>query len=265
MKKDIRVLIIEDDPYALDLMSLLLTRDWRTRVIAEVASKQAFAQYIDGEEPKLDVAILDTEMPGAPDLPSELAAMTRQLPTSPAILYTCTRPCSAPLERMLSGRCGGYVLKQELRYALASAVSSVAAGYCVITPGVQALAGGASFPQGTRVLDGRRQWSIFTPREREVLRLAIIFNLAVRDMADELVLSSGWVSELVSEIYKKLGVRDILSGDAPLEDFFSDETVLAHCRKISRRAESGRKKSRKAPWMSTLAFHLLTMPEIEII
>jgi DNA-binding NarL/FixJ family response regulator len=265
MKKDIRVLIIEDDPYALDLMSLLLTRDWRTRVIAELDSKEAFADYIRTEDPKLDVVILDTEMPGAPNLPSELAAMTQRLSASPAILYTCTRPCSIPLEQTLSVGYGGYVLKQELRYALASAVASIKDGHCVITPGVKALAGDAPFPPGTRVLDGRRQWSIFTPREREVLRLAIIFNLAVRDMADELVLSSGWVSEIVSEIYKKLGVRDILSGEAPLEDFFTDETVLAHCRQITARAKPGNRKSRKAPWMSTLAFHLLTMPEIEIL
>lgn len=106
---------------------------------------------------------------------------------------------------------------------------------------------------------------VFTPREREVLRLAIIFNLAVRDMADELVLSSGWVSEIVSEIYKKLGVRDILSGEAPLEDFFTDETVLAHCRQITARDKPDKRKSCKAPWMSTLVFHLLTMPEIEIL
>ena len=39
MPKDIRVLIVEDDPYARDMMSLGLTRDWRTRVVGEVPNK----------------------------------------------------------------------------------------------------------------------------------------------------------------------------------------------------------------------------------
>ena len=39
MAKDIQVLIIEDDPYARDLMTLLLTRDWRTHVIGEIANQ----------------------------------------------------------------------------------------------------------------------------------------------------------------------------------------------------------------------------------
>ena len=41
MAKDIQVLIIEDDPYARDLMTLLLTRDWRTHVIGEIADLAA--------------------------------------------------------------------------------------------------------------------------------------------------------------------------------------------------------------------------------
>ena len=91
MYKDIRVLIVEDDPYARDLMSLLLTRDWRTRVVGEVDSKSALKDFISQPGQNIDLVILDTEIPGEPELPFELADITRNLPSPPVILYTATR------------------------------------------------------------------------------------------------------------------------------------------------------------------------------
>jgi hypothetical protein len=79
-----------------------------------------------------------------------------------------------------------------------------------------------------------------------------------------LVLGSGWVSEIVSTIYRKLGVREILTGEVPLDMYFTNEVVLEHCKDITKRAVSdpSGERLRKAPWMSTLAFHLLTLPEV---
>ncbi len=264
MPKDIRVLIIEDDPFARDLMALLLTRDWRTRVIGEVSDAVELDEFLSSGDAKIDVVILDTEIPGAPELPFELAALTQAMPAPPGLLFTATQPQVRPADQLVMQGSGGYVLKSELLYALASAVSLVKAGHCVITPGIQNVLKHKSFPGETHVLDGRKRWAVFTPREQEIIRLAMIFNLAIRDMADELVLSPGWVSEIVSTIYMKLGLREILTGDVPLEEFFSDEIVLAHCREIARRGKSS-EKLRKAPWMSTLAFHLLTLPEIKVL
>ena len=67
-----------------------------------------------------------------------------------------------------------------------------------------------------------------------------------------------------SGVYKKLGLREILTGEIPLDMYFTDEAVLAHIQQIVRRPKTDQpgEKMRKAPWMSTLAFHMLTMPEI---
>jgi DNA-binding NarL/FixJ family response regulator len=267
MYKDIRVLIVEDDPYARDLMSLLLTRDWRTRVVGEVDSKSALEEFLSQPGQNIDLVILDTEIPGEPELPFELADITRNLSSSPVILYTATRADAEVLFRLSQIGFGGYLLKGELLYAMASAVAEAYAGNCVITPGVQQIASRQMLPDRTLVLDGRKLVTDFTPRENELIRLGIIFNLAIRDMADELVLSPGWVSEITSTIYRKLGVREILSGDEPLESFFDDEAVLARCKAISKRTKAKQAKGqlRKAPWMATLAFHLLTVPKEELL
>ena len=52
-----------------------------------------------------------------------------------------------------------------------------------------------------------------------------------------------------------------------LDDYMDDEIVLEHYEKILGRATRNIKNGglRKAPWMSTLAFHLLTIPLIEEI
>ena len=264
MKKDIRVLIVEDDPYACGLMALLLTRDWRTRVVGEVADEAELALFLSEEMQKIDVVILDTEIPGEPGLSLRLAAMTQATPNPPQILYTGTLARRDILEQIAESRCNGYILKQEILYALGTAVALAASNTCVVTPGVQYIAGRYALPNGTLVLEGRRLTTHFSRRENELIRLGIIFNLAIRDIADELVLGAGWVSEIISTIYRKLGVREILTGEVPLDMYFSDENVLAHCKGIIKRAVSNQPggKLRKAPWMSTLAFHLLTVPEI---
>jgi len=260
MSKDIRVLIIEDDPYARDLMSLLLTRDWRTRVVGEVAGEGDLALFLRDEMQKVDVVILDTEIPGEPDIPSKLAAITQKIPVPPRILYTGTLAKREILAEVLNGNCSGYILKQDILYALGAAVALVVAGSPVVTSGIQKIAGRYALPNGTLVLDGSKLTTNFSRRENELIRLGIVFNLAIRDIADELVLGAGWVSEIVSTIYRKLGVREILTGEVPLDLYFTDEAVLERCKEITKRSTTG--KLRKAPWMSTLAFHLLTVPEI---
>jgi DNA-binding NarL/FixJ family response regulator len=264
MPKDIRVLIIEDDPYARDLMSLLLTRDWRTRVVGEFDCESDLHLFLNDEIQSVDVVVLDTEIPGEPGIPSRLAAITQRAAQPPHILYTGTLANRDILEQVTSGNCNGYVLKQDILYALGAAVAFAASGNCVITPGIKQVAGRYAFPNGTLILDGRRLTSKFSRRENELIRLGIIFNLAIRDIADELVLGAGWVSEITSTIYRKLGLREILTGEVPLDMYFTDEAVLAHCQEITKRATSNQPggKLRKAPWMSTLAFHLLTVPEI---
>jgi DNA-binding NarL/FixJ family response regulator len=264
MPKDIRVLIVEDDPYARDLMSLLLTRDWRTRVVGEVANEGELALFLRDEMQKVDVVVLDTEIPGEPGLHFKLAKMTQTLPKPPQILYTATLADRDVLEKTIHRGCSGYILKQEILYALGTSVALIDSGTCVVTPGVQQIAGRYALPNGTLILDGRRLTTNFSRRENELIRLGIIFNLAIRDIADELVIGAGWVSEIVSTIYRKLGLREILTGEIPLDMYFTDEAVLAHTKEITKRATSDKPgaKIRKAPWMSTLAFHLLTVPEI---
>ena len=47
MKRDILVALYSEDAYVLDWMSLLVVRDWRTRVVAEASGPTELAQILN--------------------------------------------------------------------------------------------------------------------------------------------------------------------------------------------------------------------------
>jgi len=268
MSKDIRVLIIEDDPYARDLMALLLARDWRTRVVGEVANQADVRRFFAQPEQGVEIIIIDTEMPWDQGwLPEILDSVVSSSPTS-RVLFTGTRGDQDILERALrNGWSCGYVLKHEILYALATAVVVAARGRWVITPAIQRIAAvrRIALPQETTILDGTRNVTHLSRRESEVARLGILFNLAQRDLADELVLSVEWISKITRAAYEKLGLRAILSGEASLDAYLEDENIIERYRTAIRKTGTRPDLSlRKAPWLATLAFHLLTAPETSL-
>jgi DNA-binding NarL/FixJ family response regulator len=264
MPKDIHVLLIEDDLYARDLMSLLLTRDWRTRVVGEVGTEDDVHTILQKPAQHIDAIILDTEVPDDPEWPFRIAALTEQMEHTPTLICTATKANPAVLRRLLNLNCRAYLLKREVRYSLACAITEATKNEkWVITPNVyrMALRQRIRLPLGYTVLDGTRPVTELTPREAEVARLAILFNVAHRDLSDELLIRADQVSKYVSNTYTKLGLDDILNGEIQPEVFFQDKVVLAHFRKILSRVEG--RSHRKTSDMATLAFHLLTVPRID--
>jgi DNA-binding NarL/FixJ family response regulator len=266
MHKDIHVIIVEDDPYARDFMSMLLRRDWRTRVVGEYGSDCGIELHhaLRQATRPVDVLLIDTEVPTDEQWPLKVAQITRSLAQPPALLYTCTAPSLRILEQVLALNGRGYLAKREILYGLAAAITAAAQGQFVITPGVQMIAGQVELPERLAVLDGMIPVAHFTPREHELTRLGLLFNLEQRDIADELVVGTDFVAELMGQVYDKLGLHELLRGEKSPETCFTDEMLLAHCRELlAQSPPSPTHRGHKTPWMSTLAFHLLTQPETE--
>jgi DNA-binding NarL/FixJ family response regulator len=221
--KSIHVLIVEDDPYARDMMSMLLARDWRTRVVGELHTRQQVQEFFSHLDHRVDVVLMDTEFPQHELLPLQIAQMLERLENSPVTVYM---------------------------------------GKIVLSPSAAEAAAGLDLPRQAHVLAGRSLEAEFPQRMSEILRLGLLFNLSQRDIADELVLSQNWVAEAISSAYQRLGLQEILSGEVELEDYFQDKIVLERGKAILQRPARSPKgrRIRKAPWMATLAFHLLTRP-----
>lgn len=278
MAKEISVLLVEDDFYARHWMEMLLRRDWRTRVVGEVDSVVDLSRKLDDlnqhHEP-IDLVLIDTDIPNDQNWLAEVLRSLAKNSPRPAILFTGVAPNPRILKMAGLPNFAGYILKDEIRYALAWAVSLAAEHHLIITPGICGLVeSGHPFPPGTLILNGRNPIAEFSERDAEAARLAFIFSMERRDLADELRISEEYSYGLVSALYEKMGLNDVLKGEVAPEQYFGSHPALkAHLKQVfenlgkveARKGATERSKSKKVKDKETLAFHLLTLPEIEEI
>lgn len=261
LSKEILVAILEDDVFACNWMALLMVRDWRTRVVGEFTSRAELIASLNDPKPMFDVLIFDVDMFGEYYKLSDICQILQSKCQQAKILLTGIRPDPKVLQQVKDERIAGYVLKHEVGYALSWVITFLNEGHWVSTPGVQRLANEINYllPDNTMILDGRKTILDFTDHEAEVARMAFIFSVGRRDLADELKISEQWSYGLVSELYKKMGLTDIIAGDADLFSYIGESKIIK--RKFQEIIDQ-LGPSKKARDMETLAFHLLTMPEI---
>lgn len=259
----IHVAIVEDDPFARNWMALVAARDWRTRVVGDVSRLDKLPNLFKDHHKNqlaIDLIVLDIDIPGGENLIPDVLKMATALPKAPKIL--CTGICASAhvLRQLNHPYFVGYILKEEICYSIAWAISLAIEGNWVVTDSVHSLASSIGFqlPMPCLILDGRRTASHLPERQAHIARLAFIFSMERRELADELGVGD-WSYGLVSEIYDVLGVRDILTDEKLVHDYFGDsKLILSYIRRIKEETRD----SLKARDMETLAFHMITMPEI---
>jgi DNA-binding NarL/FixJ family response regulator len=261
LKTEFQIAIVEDDPFARNWMALLAARDWRTRLAGEFDQPLKVIPMLHQKASHVDLVLLDTDIPGGKDwIPEMLNAFTG-IEQPPVILCTGIRANPDVLSHMKNDCFVGYILKNEINFSLAWAIDIALTGKWVVTEGVRSLASDMRFtlPRPCVVLDGRKTLqSTLTKHQAEVSRLAFLFSMERRELADELGIVEDWSYGLVSQIYEQLGVKDILNDDEAVESYFGDQPlILAHVEKI----RAG-KNSVKVHDLETLAFHIITMPEM---
>lgn len=254
MKKEARVLIVEDDPFALNWMALLLARDWRTCVVGETTSLEGVRAALNREGEKPNFILLNANLLTGAHEWEKLAALAGSLP----VLLVGKHAEGAAHINPFRGFCG-YILKAEIRHAISWAVALSEPAQWVITPSVEAHIRRASPPAHVLVMDGRKSIHQLTEHEAEVARMALIFSMERRELSDEIKISEDWSYGLVSAIYRKLGLEEILSGEvSPTEYLGKAFAENPRFQEILHHAGRARKKND----LETLAFHILCMPEI---
>jgi DNA-binding NarL/FixJ family response regulator len=255
--KDILVAILEDDIFSLNWMALLMVRDWRTRVIGEFSTRADLCVYLESSSAAFDILILDVDLLGERFNIPEICQVLESKQKNAKILLTGIEPNPRIIHELRDDRIQGYVLKGEIGYSLSWVITFVHEGYWVLTPGVQNAM--PKLPPNALVLDGRKIIPSFTDHEAEVARMAFIFSVGRRELADELRITEQWSYGLVSELYKKMGLTEIISGEVDLFAYIGESAIIR--RKFDDIIEH-LGTSKKARDMETLAYHLLTMPEI---
>jgi DNA-binding NarL/FixJ family response regulator len=268
MAKETHVLILEDDFYSRKLMELLLRRDWRTRVLTDSGNPAELPALLDElrqHQERVDVVVIDADIPGEGDWLGDSIRILAERSPQTKIIFTSVKPMPEITGRLGRSNCIGYVLKEELRFSLAWAVALAADKHIVMTDGVWAqYPRSGKLPDDILVLDGRKNLMALSKAELRRARLAFIFSMERRELADEEGLMEGSAYQLVPPLYQKMGVNEILNGEVKPETYFGDHpAMLGHIRQIVEAV--GAKDGGKAIDKETLAFHLLTMPEIKQI
>lgn len=260
MPHEDRILILEDDMYARDMMALLLRRDWRTQVIAEIGSMDQLKSAL--RESPIDLILMDTEHPDHLEWVRDVKRELEGISHKPGILCVGTRAQKLLTTQIIQPLFRGYILKGEIGYSLSWAVTLAASGTWVATPGVEyATDSNWLPPEGNPVLlQGKMEVFGLTPQETEIARLAILFNLPRSNLAHELNRSPYTIYEYVHKAYEKLAVREIYEQGITPEEYFADDPLMLkyYGEKINQLWTT----SRSSKDLDTLAFHLLTMPEI---
>lgn len=261
MPKDIHVAILEDDVFSSNWMALLMVRDWRTRLVGEFGNKSDFCKFLEDGNQTFDVLIMDVDLIGDIFRISEICHLLKNKNQTAKILLTGIQPETRILNQIQDHRIRGYVVKREVGYSLSWIITFIEKGYFVFTPSTLAATSNTNFviPENKLIVEGRKHLPGFTDHETEVARMAFIFSLGRRDLADELKISEQWSYGLVSELYKKMGLADILVGEADLFSYIPESQII---RERFEEIIEQLGQSTKARDMETLAYHLITMPEV---
>jgi DNA-binding NarL/FixJ family response regulator len=261
MNKTIQTVILEKDPFSRNWISLLFTRDRRTRVVGEVGELRDLFSLVNQRSFKVDLILVDAAFFNGDNF--ILSNFDDRFPhgQAPGVMVLGMAPDIQVLRRLGSGSFSCYVLKEEIGFSIAWAASLAFEGSRVITPGIQqfAISTGIALPRPYLVLDGRGQSRDLTEYQNRVARLAFLYSMERRDLSDELGITDEWAYGLVSSLYEKLGLKDLLADDLEPEEYFGHNPQILAFFKGIREEFKGSGKSRD---METLAFHLLSAPEI---
>lgn len=190
----IRVLIADDQDLVRGALAALLGTEDDLEVVAEVGRGDEVVEAV--REHRVDVALLDIEMPGMTGI--EAAEALQAVQTSQGfscrtvIVTTFGRP--GYLRKALAAGVSGFVVKDTPPSQLAEAVRRVHQGLRVVDP---ALAEESLFTPD----------SPLTAREMEVCRVAR-GGTGIREIAAELHLSQGTVRNHLSSVIGKTGASN---------------------------------------------------------
>ena len=196
----LRVVIADDQPMMRAGFKAVLEATGSIAVVAEAATGEEAVAAAEAHAP--DVVLMDIRMPGMDGIEA-----TRRLPRQRVLILTTFGLDEYIIEALRAGA-SGFLLKDAPTREVVDAVRAVAAGDAVLAPAVtrQLLDQvGRRLPSAVS-RDGDRIGDL-TDREQEVLRM-LALGLSNAEIADALVVSEPTVKTHVSNILRKLGLRD---------------------------------------------------------
>ena len=233
-RTNLKVLVLDTDFYARQAINSYLAWDRRTRVVHLADTLDSVRDYVravnESEWP--DVVLLDAQ---AARTPAELARLVGEIEQTIPHVMTLVLDRKLSLETLRAceqAQVNGYLLRNELRIRIASAIIWAQDHDFVVTQGVKDALQDEFEGRLFRavVVPERREYPALTERVRQALQLCVVEGMSAELAADEMGISPHTVRSYVKEGYRILETYDdtIYPLDmSPQEKAFMRITALA--------------------------------------
>ncbi|MGW4804242.1 response regulator [Kitasatospora sp. NPDC004272] len=188
--RPVRVLLAEDQGMVREALAALLSLEDDLEVVAQVSRGDQVAEAVT--EHRVDVAVLDIEMPGMTGI--DACAEVRRVRPQTRVVIATTFGRPGYLRRAMESGADAFLVKDAPAAELAEAIRRVLRGEKVIDPTLAA----AALSEGANPL---------TARERDVLAAAADGSVNA-DIAARLHLSEGTVRNYLSMAIQKTAARN---------------------------------------------------------
>lgn len=207
VKLPVRVGLMDDDFFALKWIADLLTRDFRTTVGFETETPEGL--LVELKRHKVDIVLLDVEyQPQEPGL-SELMCLIQSINAPPAIV--CFSQCGKPktLHTAIHHGARGFLLKQEVRMAISSALVLATQVNFLITPGILPVMRKEHkrMAETSAKINPWRPHPGLSPQLRQVFTLKVLYGMSAPLTAQEIHLAPSTVEKYMQYAYQKLSSR----------------------------------------------------------
>lgn len=197
-----RILLAEDHTILREGLRSLFSAEPDLEVVGEAADGQVAIQQANSLQP--DLVLMDLSMPRMNGTEA-ISAIKRRSPEIKIIALT-NHKAAEYVRAALDAGADGYVLKDDSRQELLTAIRSVTSGHSYLSPGicnqvVSGFLGRASPPTSSTT------WDTLTEREREVIKL-VAEGYKNREIAEYLSVSIKTVEKHRSNLMRKLNLHN---------------------------------------------------------
>ncbi|WP_203338685.1 response regulator [Nocardioides limicola] len=198
----ISVVIADDQPVILAGFAALVDAQPDLTVVGTATNGRELLSLVAEQEP--DVALVDIRMPELDGI-TATAALTRDYATR--VLILTTFDLDAYVYDAIRAGASGFLLKDVTAERFVEAVRLVAEGAMLLAPAASRSLVAAQFAGHGRPRPEPADAGSLTPREREVL-LELARGRSNAEIAESLHVTAETVKSHVSEVLRKLGLRD---------------------------------------------------------
>ena len=196
----IRILLVDDHKIILDSLSLLLNLMEGIEVTGTLDDSRNVIDFISKNP--IDILMTDLSMPYINGI--ELSyKVKQQFPDLPILMLTVNDDPELISDAFKMG-ISGYVLKNAKRGELEKAINTVSGGNLYYAQDVM-----RTILTGGEKDEGKDKLKLLTSREIEIIKL-IVEEKSTNDISKELFISSGTVESHRRNIFKKLGVKNMV-------------------------------------------------------